>query len=230
MAIVDTAIILAAGRGERLRPLTDRTPKPLLPVGGKPLIVHHLEALADAGFRRVVINLGHLGGQIPAALGDGRRWGLQLHYSPEPPGALETGGGIHHALALLASPVFAVVNGDVWTDLPRAQLIDAPSALAHLILVPNPAHNPVGDFTLEDGVAGYLGQPRYTYSGMAVLHRDLFATCAPGRFPLAPLLRSAMDVSQATGVLWAGRWCDVGTVERLHQLEVALGATTTPPA
>ncbi len=217
------AMILAAGRGERMRPLTDHTPKPLLPVAGKPLIVHHLEALQAAGIHELVINTGHLGEQLPAALGDGRAWGVHILYSPEPPQALETGGGIFQALPLLGSEPFLVVNGDVWSDCPFARLPTAPAGLAHLVLVNNPPHHPNGDFALTtDGRVRESGQPQLTYSGISVLRPELFSDCAPGRFPLGPLLRRAMAAGQISGEHYVGGWRDIGAPQRLAELDHAL--------
>lgn len=211
------AMILAAGRGERMRPLTDRTPKPLLKAGGRPLIEHHILALAEAGFTELVVNHAHLGEQIVAALGDGSRFGVRIAYSPERPSALETGGGIHHALPLLGDAPFVVVNGDIWTDFPFARLAQVPAGLAHLVLVDNPAHHPNGDFALEEGRV--VDRPAFTFSGIGVYHPDLFADCRAGAFPLAPLLRRAMAAGQATGEHYSGRWIDVGTPERLADID-----------
>jgi len=212
------AMILAAGRGERMRPLTDHTPKPLLEAGGKPLIVHHIERLAAAGVREIVINHAHLGEQIEAALGDGARWGVHIHYSPEGK-ALETGGGIFRALPLLGPAPFLVVNGDIWTDLEFSQLHLPEGLLAHLVLVENPPHNPNGDFALAQRFVLSQGEPRYTFSGIGVYRPDLFRDCQPGAFPLAPLLRSAMDVGLVSGELYSGHWSDVGTPARLQALD-----------
>lgn len=215
-------MILAAGRGERMRPLTDRLPKPLVPVGGRPLIVHHLERLAAAGFREVVINHAHLGEMIEAALGDGHRWGLAIRYSPESPAALGTGGGIHNALPLIGDAPFLVVNGDVWTDLPYARLTAAPPGLAHVVLVPNPAHNANGDFGLEDGRV--LPDSRgLTFSGIGVYRPRLFAERGSGAFALGPLLREVARWGEVTGEVYDGAWFDVGTLERLAQVEAFLG-------
>ena len=214
------AMILAAGRGERMRPLTDHTPKPLLPVAGQPLIAHHLEALRAAGIGEIVINTGHLGEQLPAALGDGRAWGVRITYSPEPPEALETGGGIFQALPLLGSEPFLVINGDVWTNYPFARLPVAPAGLAHLVLVGNPPHHPDGDFALAaDGIVKESGASRLTFSGISVLRLELFAGCAPGRFSLGPLLRRAMTAGQVSGECYAGVWLDIGTPQRLAELD-----------
>ncbi|MDG4595832.1 MAG: nucleotidyltransferase family protein [Candidatus Contendobacter sp.] len=219
------AMILAAGRGERMRPLTDHTPKPLLPVAGQPLIVHHLKALRAAGIGEIVINTGHLGAQLPAMLGDGRDWGVRIAWSPEPPDALETGGGVFQALPLLGPEPFLVVNGDVWTDYPFARLLATPDVSAHLVLVGNPAHHPGGDFALtDDGRVEESGARRLTFSGISVLRPELFAGCAPGRFPLGPLLRRAMAVGQVRGEYYAGDWRDIGTPQRLAELDRELGA------
>jgi MurNAc alpha-1-phosphate uridylyltransferase len=213
-----TAMILAAGRGERMRPLTDATPKPLLPVAGKPLIEHHLARLARAGFERVVINTSWLGEQVERALGDGARFGLALEYSHEPPGALETGGGIRQALDRLGER-FVVVNGDVWCDFEPAALTLAPADLATLVLVDNPDHHPRGDFHLDDGRVGESGGARLTFAGIGLYRRELFAAQAPGRFPLAPLLIEALRAGRVGGVHHRGEWLDVGTPERLLRLE-----------
>jgi MurNAc alpha-1-phosphate uridylyltransferase len=212
------AMILAAGRGERMRPLTDHTPKPLLVAGGKPLIVHHIERLAAAGTREIVINHAHLGERIEAALGDGGRWGVRIRYSQEGT-ALETGGGIFRALPLLGPGPFLVVNGDVWTDLDFARLRLADGLLAHLVLVDNPAHHPNGDFALADGLALAEGEPRYTFSGIGLYEPALFRNCTPGAFPLAPLLRSAMARRRVSGQHHAGVWLDIGTPGRLADLD-----------
>lgn len=212
------AMILAAGRGERMRPLTDRTPKPLLEAGGKPLIVHHIQRLAAAGFRELVINHAHLGDRIEAALGEGSRWGVTIRYSAEGK-ALETGGGIYKALPLLAPDPFLVVNGDVWTDIDLSLLKFAEGPLAHLVLVDNPAHHPEGDFSLRDGLVRTQGQPRLTFSGIGIYHPDLFRDCVPGAFPLAPLLRRAMDQELVSGERHPGTWFDIGTPERLQRLD-----------
>ena len=215
------AMILAAGRGERMRPLTDQVPKPLLEAGGKPLILHHIERLAAAGYRELVINLGHLGEQLTAALGDGARWGVKIKYSPEVP-ALETGGGIFRALPYLGPDPFLVINGDIWTDLDFARPRLVAGKLAHLVLVDNPVHHPLGDFVLADGLVQIQGEPRLTFSGIGLYHPDLFRDCQPGAFPLAPLLRAAMSRSRVTGEHHAGIWLDIGTPERLMALDGGL--------
>jgi len=212
------AMILAAGRGERMRPLTNYTPKPLLEAGGKPLILYHVERLAAAGFREIVINHAHLGHRIEAALGNGSRWGAKIRYSPEST-ALETGGGIFKALPLLAPGPFLVVNGDIWTNLDFAHLRLAEGLLAHLVLVDNPPHNPDGDFAFDGDRLSARGFPRHTYSGVGVYHPALFRNCTPGAFPLAPLLRAAMERGLVSGEHHTGRWLDIGTPERLQALD-----------
>jgi MurNAc alpha-1-phosphate uridylyltransferase len=217
------ALILAAGRGERMRPLTDRVAKPLLEVAGKPLIVRLIEALRRGGFGRLVVNLGHLGEQIRGALGDGARFGVTIAYSQEPPGALETGGGIMQALPLLGGEPFAVVNGDVWTDYPFAELPRAPTGLAHLVLVDNPVEHGEGDFDLAaSGRIVERGGRRLTFTGISVLRPELFGHSVPGRFPLTPLLRRAISAGRVSGEYYRGRWRDVGTPERLAGLNVDL--------
>jgi MurNAc alpha-1-phosphate uridylyltransferase len=211
-------MVLAAGRGERLRPLTDDRPKPLLEVRGQPLIAWHLHALARAGVREAVINLSWHGAQLRAALGGGERYGLRICYSEEPDGALEVGGGIFHALPLLGTEPFLVVNGDTYTDLDFARLSIPPRSLAHLVLVPNPDHHPQGDFTLRSGAVGTMGEPRLTYSGIGVFRPELFAGCSPGRFPLLPLLRAAIAAERLSGERFDGAWTDVGTAARLASL------------
>jgi MurNAc alpha-1-phosphate uridylyltransferase len=215
------AMILAAGRGERMRPLTDHTPKPLLPVAGKPLIVHHIERLAHAGFRELVINHAHLGEQIERQLGDGSAWGVNIHYSPEGQGkALETGGGIFRALPLLGETTFLVVNGDVWTDYDfQACQKVRPDSQAHLILVNNPEHHPGGDFHLAEGRVSETGSDKLTFSGIALYHPSLFEGCEDGAFSVVPLLRQAMAKGQVSGEHHQGLWMDVGTPQRLQEVE-----------
>ena len=216
------AMILAAGRGERLRPLTDTTPKPLLEVGGKPLIEYHLDRLAAAGFREVVINLSHLGEKIRETLGNGSAWGLNIRYSPEPPGALDTGGGIKQALPLLGDSPFAVINGDVFSSYPLARLRAIKCNHAHLVLVPNPSHNPNGDFVLQGGYVTGNGQTRLTFSGISVYHPRFFDSTSAGRFSVVPMLNTAMASLQVTGELYKGVWHDIGTRERLETLRSQL--------
>ncbi len=213
-------MILAAGRGERMRPLTDTTPKPLLAVDGRPLIEWHLQALSEAGFRDVVINHAWLGAQIEQRLGNGERFGLRIRYSPEPAGALETAGGIVNALPLLGDGPFAVINGDIWTDYPLAQLPRSLGEdLAHLVLVDNPPHHPQGDFALQGGRVVADAEPRLTFSGIGVYAPQLFAGLEPGVRPLAPLLRAAMAERRVGGEHYRGRWFDIGTPERLAELD-----------
>ena len=216
-------MILAAGRGERMRPLTDHTPKPLLPVAGKPLIVWHLERLARAGFRDIVINHAHLGDQIEALLGDGEAWGLRIQYSAEPQGALETAGGIANALPLLRDDPFLVINGDIFCnwDFTRIHAIDI--NMAHLVLINNPPHHPGGDFTLIEGKVGAGETAKLTFSGIGIYRPELFAGIERGQpAKLAPLLRTAIDAGQITGEHHSGRWVDVGTPERLAALDTEL--------
>jgi MurNAc alpha-1-phosphate uridylyltransferase len=218
-------MILAAGRGERLRPLTDRLPKPLLPVRGKPLIEYHVERLAQAGVERIVINLAWLGHLIRDALGDGSRYGLTIDYSDETPRALETGGGIFRALPLLKAGSFLVVNGDVFSDYPFDRVGLAPERDAHLVLVPNPPQHPQGDFGLERGLALADAQVRYTFAGIAAYRREFFADSPGGAFPLKPLLIRAMAARRCSAELYRGMWQDVGTVERLRALNEEEGAS-----
>jgi MurNAc alpha-1-phosphate uridylyltransferase len=218
------AMILAAGRGERMRPLTDHIPKPLLKVGGKSLIVWHLERLAKAGFKQVVINHAHLGAQIEHALGDGSQWGLHIQYSPEKT-ALETAGGIAKALHLLGSEPFLVVNGDTFTEVDFGDLTHALSVNnhAHLVLVSNPPQHPNGDFAIEDGYLKNTGAQMLTFSGVGVYHPDLFASVVRGEpAKLAPLLRNSIAENKATAEYYQGVWHDIGTPERLKALDIEL--------
>ena len=229
------ALIFAAGKGERMRPLTERTPKPLLEVGGKPLVAWHLEKLAALGVSDVVMNISWLAECFEPTLGDGSRWGLRLHYSLEGPEPLETGGGMHKALALLGDAPFIAVNGDIWTDYDFSRLPREPARLAHLVMVDNPAQHPRGDFHLdEDAVLHAQGDPKLTFSGIGVYQPGLLDNWrqvigpAPGteldppRFKLAPLLQSAMASGDIHGEWHRGRWTDVGTPERLAQLDAEL--------
>ena len=218
------AMLLAAGRGERMRPLTDSIPKPLVKVGGRSLIAWHLAALARAGIRDVVINLSWLGEQVQAALGDGREFGVRISWSEEGPVPLETGGGIFRALPALGSGPFLVVNADIWTDIDFGRLALSPEANAHLVLVPNPPHHPLGDFGLEANLVVEREHERLTYSGVGVYRPEFFAGCKPGRFPLLPLLKRAIAERRLTGERYPGQWCDVGTPERLARLESRLCA------
>ena len=213
------AMILAAGRGERMRPLTDHTPKPLLPVGGKPLIVWHIERLAQAGITELVINHAHLGQQIEQALGDGAAWGVQIQYSPEVQ-ALETAGGIAQALPLLGEEPFMVINGDVFTDIDYGSLALPAGKLAHLVLVDNPPQHAQGDFALAQGLVSDDIDPRLTFSGVGIYQPQLFAPVVRGQAAkLAPLLRAAMSQQQVSGQHHRGIWHDIGTPERLAQLD-----------
>ncbi|MFP1681234.1 N-acetylmuramate alpha-1-phosphate uridylyltransferase MurU [Alloalcanivorax sp. C16-1] len=213
-------MILAAGYGKRMRPLTDRTPKPLLEAGGKPLIQYPIEALRDAGVSDIVINTGWLGEQLPARLGDGADLGVRLHWSHEGT-PLETAGGIRRALPLLGEAPFILVNGDIWTDYDFRDLgALAGDDRAHLVLVDNPAHHPDGDFHLtEHGRLSDNAAPRLTYAGIARLHPALFRDLDDGERPLAPLLRAAIAADRATGEHHAGHWWDIGTPERLAELD-----------
>ena len=214
------AMLLAAGRGQRMRPLTDTLPKPLLPVGGKPLIVWQLERLKRAGIDCIVINLSYLGERIVAALGDGARWGVRIRYRWERGGALETGGDIRAALAQLQDGPFLVANADVWTDFPYRTLVDRVPDQAHLVLIDNPAHRPAGDFLLRpDGrLDPAVGRP-LTFSGIGVYRPDFIARRAPGRFALAPLLRDGIAEGRVSGEYWPGDWRDIGTPARLAELD-----------
>jgi N-acetyl-alpha-D-muramate 1-phosphate uridylyltransferase len=214
------AMILAAGRGERMRPLTDFTPKPLLPVAGRPLIEYTVKQLVRAGFTDIIINHAHLGQQIENHLGDGRQLGAQIQYSPEGEQGLETAGGIIHAMHLLGDAAFLVVNGDIATDFPFAQLKNLNIDLAHLVLVDNPEHHPQGDFGLDN--AGHVSEncaPKYTFSGIGVYRPELFRNTPVGKNKLAPLLRAAMAEQLVSGQIYNGFWMDIGTPQRLQELD-----------
>ena len=219
------AMILAAGRGERLRPLTDTRPKPLLQVGSHRLIEYHLLALKQAGVEDIVINLAWLGDQIESHLGDGSRYDVRIRYSYETGQALETGGGIYHALPLLCDvgdEPFIVTNADVWTDFDYARLPRQLKGLAHLIMVDNPQQHPDGDFALNDGLLRSIGDKCLTFSGIGVYSPALFTNVTDTIFPLAPLLRAAMDNERVSGEHYRGKWFDIGTVERLQSLDADL--------
>ena len=230
------ALIFAAGLGERMRPLTDHTAKPLLPVAGKPLIAWHLEKLAAIGVREVVINTSWLAQQFPQVLGDGAQWGLKLQYSYEGTRPLETGGGMLHALPLLGEAPFLLVNGDIWTDFDFARLPIDPAGLAHLVMVDRPPQATQGDFALDDdGHVRRDGEHRLTYSGLGIYRPQLLldwrahsedagADETPPRFRLAPILRAHMDAGRITGEHHRGRWTDVGTPQRLATLDAELAA------
>jgi N-acetyl-alpha-D-muramate 1-phosphate uridylyltransferase len=225
------AILLAAGRGERLRPITDTTPKPLVPVAGKPLIVYHLEALASAGVRDVVINLSWLPDRLRTTLGDGSNYGVHITYTDEGPEALETGGGIFNAMKILGPGPFLVVNGDTFTDISFPALMSAAAAdtragaLARLVLVPNPIQHPRGDFGLEGDLVVERETDRFTYSGVGLFSPELFAGCEPGKFPLLPLFKRAIAAGRLRGQLHRGEWCDVGTPRRLAELDEQVRAS-----
>ncbi len=226
MAIAVTrAMILAAGRGERLRPLTDHVPKPLLEVAGKSLIARHLESLAAAGIRDVVINIGHLGDAIMRALGPDWQ-GLRIHYSDERAGRLETGGALVRALPLLGNSPFLLVNGDICTDFPWAQICQPSPARAHLVLVPNPVQHPQGDFALSAGMVALAGEERHTYAGIARLDPELFRDFPEQSAPLAPWLRQWIAAGLVEGNLYQGKWIDVGTPERLSAARRDCAATS----
>ena len=205
-----------------MRPLTDRIPKPLLEVAGKSLIAYHLSALAEVGVKQVVINHAWLGKQIEEAVGDGSEFGLQVQYSAEPEGGLETAGGIVQALPLLGSDPFWVINGDVWCDYPLQQLPCRPNGLAHLVMVDNPLHHPKGDFALIDGLLRLEGEAKLTYSGIAVFDPEFFSGCSPERSALAPLLRQRIESQLVGGEYYSGAWYDVGTPQRLEELNRTL--------
>lgn len=217
------ALIFAAGRGERMRPLTDATPKPLLQVGGKRLIEWHLERLAHAGVSEVVINTAHLAEQFAPALGNGARWGLRLRYSHEGTEPLETGGGMLRALPLLGASPFLALNADIWTDFDFSLLPQNPAGLAHLVLVDNPEHHPRGDFALEHGLV--LDQPRLTFAGIGVYRPELLDGHVAGKFSIVPLLRAAMRTKKITGEHHRGEWSDIGTPARLAEVDARLTRT-----
>ena len=219
------ALIFAAGRGERMRPLTDATPKPLLSVGDKSLIEWHLQSLARAGVRDVVINTSHLAEQFPAVLGDGARWGLHIAYSYEGPEPLETGGGMLRALPLLGDAPFVAVNADIFTDFDFSTLPQSPSGLAHLVLVDNPKHHSRGDFALDHGLIH--DEPRLTFAGIGVYRPELLAGHTPGKFALAPVLRAAMRDGKISGEHFRGAWSDIGTPQRLAEIDAQNRASGT---
>lgn len=218
------AMILAAGRGSRMRPLTDNQPKPLLPVDDKPLLVYHLEKLAAAGVKEVVINHAWHGEQIESFVGDGSQWGLQVSLSAEPEGGLETAGGIIKALPLLGDDPFWVINGDIWTDWDYRDLPAdlEPELLAHLIMVDNPVHHPDGDFGIENGLLVNKGVENKTFSGVGLYRKELLAPYPEGKQALKPFFDKAITQRKIAASCWSGRWTDVGTPERLHQLNQQL--------
>lgn len=213
-------MILAAGRGERMRPLTDTTPKPLLSVAGKPLIEYHIEALAALGIRDIVINLAWLGKQIQQQLGRGEKWGANIQYSLEEQGALETGGGIFQALPLLGKEPFVVLSADIWSEYSLSQLPPlAAQDVAHFVLVPNPDFHERGDFGLQGNRIVDGAAERHTYGNIGVFRPEFFASCSPGKFPLAPLMFDWIRKGRVSGELFEGRWCNVGTPAQLEQLD-----------
>jgi N-acetyl-alpha-D-muramate 1-phosphate uridylyltransferase len=223
------AMVLAAGRGERMRPITDTLPKPLVPVAGKPLIGYHLERLAQAGITEVVVNLSWLGEKIRAVLGDGRDYRVSITYSDEGPVPLETGGGIFKALSLLGPGPFLVVNGDTWSDINYGRLGLDDGANGRIVLVANPTHNPRGDFGLEGDVVVDREVDRFTYSGVGVYRPEFFVGCSPGKFPMLPLLKRAIAARLLRGELYRGEWCDVGTPERLAALDAEVRMRLVKP-
>jgi MurNAc alpha-1-phosphate uridylyltransferase len=222
-----TAMILAAGRGQRLRPLTDTTPKPLIKVGSRSLVEHHLLALKEAGFTEIVINLCHLGEKISKYLGDGERFGVKISYSWEPPGALETAGGIRHALELLDTDQFLVVNGDIRCDLAFENLTLPDESAMHLVLVPNPADHSEGDFSLDSAFSPARlciqnpDRPTYTFSGIGIYKRSVFQGLLDRVQPLAPIIAQNIKHNLATAEIYQGHWFDIGTAERLAKAREA---------
>jgi len=212
------AMILAAGRGERMRPLTDKFPKPLLEIAGKPFIIYQIEALVSAGIEKIVINTGHLGGQIRDRLGSGDKFGVPIHYSDEGDELLETAGGIIKALPLLGDAPFIVTNADIYTDFDYRSLPRQLDSDAHLVLVNNPPHNPEGDFVFENGQILGEGTEKLTYSGIGLYHPRFFKNCNLGRQPLAPLLLQSAQSNKLSGQHFNGYWSDVGTPERLEEI------------
>lgn len=212
-------MILAAGRGERLRPLTDKVPKSLVEVAGESLLERHLNNIRAAGITEVVINLGWLGERIVERVERGERYGLDVTYSDERGDVLETGGGIHKALPKLGNEPFLVVNADVYTDMPIPDVVLAEEHLGHLVLVPTPDYRAHGDFDIRDGLVRNADKPAYTFSGVAIYRPEFFADCEAGRFPLAPMLREAADAGRLSGSLYEGFWADIGTPERLAELQ-----------
>jgi len=215
-------MILAAGKGERMKPLTLKKPKPLLKAGGKPLLQYHIEALAAASVRDIVINTGIHGDRIESFFGNGAGFGVSIHYSHEGKEPLETGGGILRALPLLGDSPFIVINADIWTDYDFSAMPAAIDGLAHLVMVDNPRHNPQGDFALSGNLVKERGRRMLTYSGMGVYDPGLFAGLEGGVFPLAPLLGKSVRAGDVSGEYFSGKWFDIGTPERLELLERAL--------
>ncbi|STX27728.1 nucleotidyltransferase [Legionella beliardensis] len=215
---MNTAMILAAGRGERLKPLTQFMPKAMCLINDVPLIEHHIRNLARCGFKRVIVNHAYLGGQIRRHLRDGQPWNIEIIYSPEPPGGLETGGGIVKALPLLGNDPFLVVNADIYTDFDFTTLSCPSNFLANVVLVPNPKHNLKGDFNLNG--SQLTNERRYTLAGITCYHPNAFTECAIGRYSVTPLLRLLADQQKVSGLLYHGKWADIGSIERLKELQV----------
>jgi MurNAc alpha-1-phosphate uridylyltransferase len=222
--MIERALIFAAGRGERMRPLTDTTPKPLLPVRGKPMIVWHLEKLARAGVQEVVINTSHLAAQFPETLGDGSTWNLRIRYSYEGPEPLDSGGGMFRALPFLGHDPFIAVNGDVYTDFDFSTLPLNPSGVAHLVVIDNPPHHPNGDFVLRDGRLHDEITPRLTFAGIGVYKPSLLEGRTGGTFSMVPILREAMKRGEVSGEHYRGTWTDIGTPQRLADINGSLSA------
>jgi MurNAc alpha-1-phosphate uridylyltransferase len=212
------AMILAAGRGERLRPVTDSVPKSLLEIGGQALLERHLRSLAEGGVETVVINLGWLGEQITERIGSGEEYGLNVVYSQEGDNILETGGGIHRALPVLGADPFLVINADIYTDMPLPDVQLSDDDMVHLVCVPVPEDMASGDFAIVDGRIRNGGEPMFTFSGVSIYRPDFFANCTPGRFSVVPMLRAAADADRISGSIYSGLWRDVGTPERLAEL------------
>jgi MurNAc alpha-1-phosphate uridylyltransferase len=221
-------MILAAGRGERLRPITDEMPKSLVEVGGESLLERHLDHLRAAGIRQVVINLGWLGDKIVERIGSGRRYGLEVAYSDERGDVLETGGGIFKALPLLGSAPFLAINADIYTEMPVPRVTLREECQAHLVLVPTPSYRDHGDFDLVDGLVRNTDEPELTVSGVSLYRPEFFHGCEAGRFSVAPLWRAAADRGEVSGSLYEGPWADIGTPERLDALQREL--REIPPA
>lgn len=211
------AMILAAGRGERLRPLTDKLPKSLIEVQGQSLLERHLQRLHSSGIEKAVINLGWLGEQVAERIGSGARYGLDVSYSPEGDNILETGGGIHKALPMLGRAPFLVINADIFTDMPVPRIELPDDAVGHLVLVPTPGYREHGDFSLQEGRVG--NQRDLTFSGVAIYRPEFFDGCESGRFSIVPMLREVADAGRLTGSVYEGVWADIGTPERLAALE-----------
>ena len=224
------AMILAAGRGERLRPITDDIPKALVEVGGRSVLEWHLERVSVAGITQVVINLGWHGEQIVERIGSGERYGVEIAYSDEGDAVLETGGGIHKALPLLGDDPFLVINSDIFTDMPVPRVRLRDEHLGHLVTVPKPGYLDHGDFNIDDGLIRRTEHPRYTYAGFAIYRPELFASCEAGRFSVVPLMFAAADAGRLSGSVYEGQWADIGTAARLAALRQQFDREKSPPA